>query len=302
LHRLLEQALVRAVDGTVEAEIAARRLGVGQDAAAAEALELAAARRLDAGADRGRGLARLGCGELAELELGQEDRLRRAGDRGVESHRSQVPLKGSPQAPILTRLNTLPTDQPAEAARVVTPERKPRLSVVATPVLGRGGREHKYLQHLVKRLAEDRGYRAVIEQPILAGAGSVDVSLEKGERRIACEISVTTETEHEIDNIQKCLAGGYETVVAISSDLKVVRRLKERAAAVLAPETSVRVRFPQPEDLVLDELAAGEASGESTVRGYRVKRRYQPVSPEEAEMTKQAVAQVLGGRNKSRRQ
>ena len=183
-------------------------------------------------------------------------------------------------------------------------KKKGRLALVSPPLLGRGGREHKYLQHLVKRLAEDRGYRAVIEQPILSGAGSVDVSLEKGQRKIACEISVTTETEYEIDNIQKCLAGGYETVVALSNDPKTIRRLKERAAAILELETQTRIRFLQPEDLVLflDELAAGEATGETTVRGYRVKRRYQAVSPEEAELRKQAIAQVLGGRVKGRRE
>lgn len=204
-----------------------------------------------------------------------------------------------PQIPQATPAQpaAVPPIAPTEAPVPPAAEKKARLSVVSSPpVLGRGGRQHKYLQHLVKRLAEDRGYRAVIEQPILAGAGSVDVSLEKGERRIACEISVTTEVDHEIDNIQKCLAGGYETVVALSSDAKVVRRLKERAAPVLGPEVFSRVRFMQPEDLVLflDELAAGEASGEATVRGYRVKRRYQAVSPEEAELRKQAIAQVLG--------
>ncbi len=192
----------------------------------------------------------------------------------------------------------------AENTGHTPPEKKIRPAVVSPPVLGRGGREHKYLQHLVKRLAEDRGYRAVIEAPILAGAGSVDVSLEKGERKIACEISVTSETDHEIDNIQKCLAGGYETVVALSSDPKTVRRLKERATLILEPETLERIRFLQPEDLVLflDELAAGEARGETTVRGYRVKRRYQAVSAEDAEMRKQAIAKVLGGRTKARRE
>lgn len=219
-----------------------------------------------------------------------------ATDEPREMAKARQP-ESTPAAPLVPA-SPPPTDQPAEATRVVTPEKKPRLSVVAPPVLGRGGREHKYLQHLVKRLAEDRGYHAVIEQPILSGAGSVDVSLERGERRIACEISVTTDTDHEIDNIQKCLAGGYEMVVALSSDLKVIRRLKERAAAVLEPETRERVRFLQPEDLVLflDELAAGDASGKTTIRGYRVKRRYQAVSPEEQEVKKQAIAQVLGGR------
>ena len=92
-------------------------------------------------------------------------------------------------------------------------------------------------------------------------------------------------------------------VISMSSFEKTVRRLKERAAAILEPATQTRIRFLQPEDLVLflDQLAAGEASGETTVRGYRVKRRYQPVSPEEAELRKQAIAQVLGGRAKGRR-
>ena len=200
-------------------------------------------------------------------------------------------------------LDPRPAALPEHAIRTPA-EKKIRPALVSVPLLGRGGREHKYLQHLVKRLAEDRGYRAVIEAPILAGAGSVDVSLEKGERKIACEISVTTEAEHEIDNIQKCLASGYELVVAVSSDPKTVRRLKERAAAILEPETQTHIRFLQPEDLVLflDELAAGEASGETTVRGYRVKRRYQAVSAEDAELRKQAIAKVLGGRTKARRE
>lgn len=205
----------------------------------------------------------------------------------------------SPSTPVSP---SLPTHTPERSVA----DKEPRLLVVDSPPLpGRGGRQHKYLQHLVKRLGEDRGYRAVIEQPILSGTGSVDVSLEKGEQKIACEISVTTETDHEIDNIQKCLAGGYDTVVSLSSDAKVLRRLKERAAAVLEPHTQSRLRFLQPEEMVLflDELAAGEVGevgGETTVRGYRVKRRYQAVSPEEAALRKQAIAQVLGGRMRSR--
>lgn len=226
----------------------------------------------------------------ARTEVGAEASMEPS--KSAATPQSKRPAASSPPA----AASHTQADQPVRPAA----EQKARLAVVAsTPVLGRGGRQHKYLQHLVKRLAEDRGYRAVIEQPILAGAGSVDVSLEKGERRIACEISVTTETDHEIDNIQKCLAGGYDTVVALSSDAKVVRRVQERAAVVLEAEALARVRFQQPEDLVLflDELAAGEASGEATVRGYRVKRRFQPVTPEDAKLRKEAIARVLGSRS-----
>ena len=39
----------------------------------------------------------------------------------------------------------------------------------------------------------------------------------------------------------------------------------------------------------------------TTVRGYHVKRRYRPVSREEAELKRQAIAQVLGGRARGRK-
>ncbi len=60
---------------------------------------------------------------------------------------------------------------------------------LTVPTPGRGGEHHKYLQQLIKRWAEGRGYSVSIEKPILDGLGSVDVALEKGSRSIACEIS-----------------------------------------------------------------------------------------------------------------
>jgi hypothetical protein len=50
--------------------------------------------------------------------------------------------------------------------------------------------------------------------------GSVDVALEKGGRRIACEVSVTTDAEHELGNVQKCLAAGFETVILVRQTRK----------------------------------------------------------------------------------
>ena len=79
-------------------------------------------------------------------------------------------------------------------------------------LLGRGGQQHKYLQQLVKRIVEDKGYKATIEKAILKGMGKVDVALEKHERSIACEISVTSTEDYELSNLQKCLAGGFPTL------------------------------------------------------------------------------------------
>lgn len=47
--------------------------------------------------------------------------------------------------------------------------------------------QHRYLQALIKRIAEEKGFRAKIEQPILNGKGRVDVELEINGKIIACE-------------------------------------------------------------------------------------------------------------------
>jgi hypothetical protein len=197
------------------------------------------------------------------------------------------------------RVGQVPIAEPQAPAslHVVQPSRTEQRQILQIPqssLPGRGGREHKYLQHLVKRLAEDRGYPATIEQPILDDAGIVDVSLEKGPRKIACEITVTTTSEWELGNIQKCVAAGYETVLVLSSDAKALKKL-ETAAKEFEPATCERVRFFRPEEFItyLDSVAASEASHEQTVRGYKVKVNYKPVGAAEAEARKQVISQVL---------
>src|SRR5439155_11091472 len=106
----------------------------------------------------------------------------------------------------------------------VKPERpireKPKLKPEEPPPLGKGGQQHKYLQEMVKRLAEDKGFKATIEKPVLGGKGSIDVALEKNGRLIACEIAVSTTSGWELGNIQKCLAAGFEIVLVISPEKK----------------------------------------------------------------------------------
>jgi len=161
--------------------------------------------------------------------------------------------------------------------------------------MGRGGREHKYLQNLIKRLAESRNWRAVIEQQILGGAGSVDVSLEKDSRSIACEISVSSTVELELGNIQKCLAAGYERVIAISPDRKFLGQLRKTAESDLAKDTRDKVLFMSPDEFVawLEGQEAQAAAKTETVRGYRVKVQYTPLAEREKETKKQAISEVV---------
>jgi predicted DNA-binding transcriptional regulator AlpA len=132
---------------------------------------------------------------------------------------------------------------------------------LAEPTPGRGGEHHKYLQQLIKRWAEGRGYGVIIEKPILNGLGSVDVALTKGSRSIACEISVTTDAEHEISNVQKCLAAGFEEVIFISSEKKVLTSVRHALVAALSSAQYRQLKFLTPEETFsfVDNLEAKAA-------------------------------------------
>ena len=87
-----------------------------------------------------------------------------------------------------------------------------------------------------------------IEQPILDGLGSVDVALQKGNRRLACEVSVTTDAEHEVGNVQKCLAAGFDEVILISSEKKLLTSVRHALIAALSTAQYRQVKFLTPEE------------------------------------------------------
>ena len=168
---------------------------------------------------------------------------------------------------------------------------------LATTPLGRGGPQHKYLQELIKRWAESKGYRATIEKQILDGLGSVDVALEKNSHSIACEISVASTPEQELGNIRKCLAAGFAFIAVVSSERKTLNKAKEFVLPTLSEDEATRVQFLTPEELFefIETLEATAAGKEETVRGYKVKVQYQPLGEAEKSSRKQAVSQVILG-------
>jgi predicted DNA-binding transcriptional regulator AlpA len=120
----------------------------------------------------------------------------------------------------------------------------------ASPIPGRGGPQHKYLQDLIRRWAEDRGYTVTLETPVLDGMGIVDLVLERrGTDPIACEISVTTSPDHELQNAQKCLAAGFAHVFLVAPDKETLGRVRTRAASVLPASQMKKVRFVLPEQV-----------------------------------------------------
>jgi hypothetical protein len=156
-------------------------------------------------------------------------------------------------------------------------------------------REHRRLQHLVKRLAEQSGYRAILEASTSDSQGRVDVSLESDVRRIACEICVTTSPEHELANIRKCLVSGYDTIILCSSDRKALMKIKALASHELTDEDMRKVVFLEPGALAIffEEEAARSASTVGKVKGYKVKVNYQPLNESEKKSKREAIAQVV---------
>lgn len=200
-----------------------------------------------------------------------------------------------PQAPVAEPPPPTVTPRVADAKQVPVPP-APRTKLPPAPQSeGRGGPQHKYLQELVRRWAQSKGYKTTIEKPILDGMGSVDVSLEKDGCSIACEITVTTTIDHEVGNIQKCLAAGFLYVVLISSDRKAITKAREALSATLGVEELKKVRVLTPEDFFefVETIEAHAAGRVEMVRGYKVNVQYQAVAEGEQKARKQAISGVI---------
>jgi excisionase family DNA binding protein len=155
---------------------------------------------------------------------------------------------------------------PLPAAKA-TPTGELQEKSLAAQTPGRGGEHHKYLQQLIKRWAEGRGYNVVIEKPVLDGLGIVDLALEKsGSAPVACEISVTTNADHEIGNVQKCLAAGFAEVILISSEKKTLTSVRHALVAALSNSQYRQVKFFMPEEMFsyLDGVDAKAAPGRTS--------------------------------------
>jgi hypothetical protein len=178
------------------------------------------------------------------------------------------------------------TDRPTPPT-VAAPKRT--TAPVGVPTSGRGGQEHKYLQHLIKRLAEERGFRANLEDS--AGTGQADVVLRRDDTTIACEVSITTDTAHEMQNVDKCLAAGFAHVALICPDSRRIAKYQKAIHERSYPGTVV-VLAPEALADYLDTFQAPEAL-EPTVRGYKVRLTRQAFSPEEAAERRQLIAKTI---------
>lgn len=73
------------------------------------------------------------------------------------------------------------------------------------------------------------------------GHGHVEVHLERAGVSIACEMSVSTRADHEIQNVSNCLSAGFVHVVLTSSTEKMLT-----SARAVLDQHDGRARFVSP--------------------------------------------------------
>jgi hypothetical protein len=202
----------------------------------------------------------------------------------------EAPMPEVPAAP--PELEPRRTAPAAAPPAPPPPARERRVAPEVPAPLGRGGPEHQYLQELVKRWGEAKGYRATVEEPLPSG-GKVDVALRREGHALACEISVTSSVAQEIGNVEKCLAAGFDEVVLLALNRATLARVREALASRLPPEAASRARCLSPEEFFTALDAPAPPPEESMVAGYKVKVKYRPPESEAASHKSKAVTDLI---------
>jgi Helicase HerA, central domain len=196
-----------------------------------------------------------------------------------------------PQSPLEIQTEPAAPEPEAVRTRPALPVRE-ALEAVEVREAGKGGPQHRYVQHLIKGLGEERGFRVVIEEAV--EGGHVDVALHAETVSIACEISVTSKAEYEAQNIAKCLRANFTRVWAIAASAKRLRQIEQVAKQRLAAEDLERVEFLVVEDVIaaLEGLVA-PTPDENTVKGYRVKVSHKSVFGAEADERRSTITRIV---------
>ena len=212
--------------------------------------------------DIGQAIARVG-GRERDFNLTVKPAGERDGARREEVRRVSLEQYGRPLA---TDETVPPRETPAVPTTPTVLASAPPEPIPEPVGEGGGGPEHQYLQELVRQFANEYGFRATLEAPV--DGGRVDVVLEREDRRVACEIAVTSGVEHELANVRKCLAAGFSPVFVVSRRKRFLRELRSALSAVT--DQDVRPVLLEEFPAQLASLIAGEPAV-STVAGYRVR-------------------------------
>ena len=129
------------------------------------------------------------------------------------------------------------------------------------------------------------------------------MTLENEILKIACEIASTNTVEYELQNIQKCLATGFDKVAVVSSDTKHLGNIQRQAKMLLTPEQLDKLHFLEPESfhLFLENISrmtsvnksSGTQMTEQKVKGYKIRTEFK--EPSTSTLPKQSLFDIIKG-------
>jgi Type IV secretion-system coupling protein DNA-binding domain len=188
---------------------------------------------------------------------------------------------------------------PVEAVRARAPkaaqEVDPADDATKYRAPGRGGEQHKILQQFVRQLGEERGFRAVVEEEILRGAGRIDVALSKGDVRIAVEVAITSTPQQVAASVNKSLAAGFGAVVVLSRDSASLQGAQPQIAQDVGAGDREKVHLLTPDEFpsFLDGLT-GDKDPVSRSAGYRLTVGREAVPGASHETRRRSLARLVG--------
>lgn len=158
-------------------------------------------------------------------------------------------------------------------------------------------REHYQLQTLIKKLGQDRGFIATLEEPTESG-GKIDVVLKRDDASIAFEISVTNTIDYEIKNLKKCLEHQAQTVVMTSKNDKHLREIETRAQKELSKKQLSKIQFLGADEIpeFLNSIAIFPEHKEERIKGFRVVTDIENSTRFDAKSLKSHIAKKLFGK------
>jgi hypothetical protein len=135
--------------------------------------------------------------------------------------------------------------------------------------------EHRALKNKISIEAEGLDYTVTQEEAVPSGRGRVDVVVRRGNRTVACEISVKCPVKYEVGNIHKCLAGGFAQVAFISANRRKYELVRQLFLETATGDQAAKVTFYAPDEFIskLNEWACDDPQGAEVERGKPRKRK-----------------------------
>jgi hypothetical protein len=201
-----------------------------------------------------------------------------------ESQTSQPPKarRTTPSAP--TSSEPQPPPEPAGVQNVAKPEEDEDADVSLEPSTlassdepAETGDFHEDAKRQIAAEATALDYTVGEERPVLEGTGQVDLVLERGGRRIACEICATSTASQEVAHAEHRLQAGFTDVAIVCRSPLRLSRIQQKVASALPPTQANRVGCYQVAEFIaqLREWALQDPAGGQAERAKPRKRAIQ---------------------------